>query len=89
MRSNKDKITVKDLKQFPEFDLNPTKKENNIEINITPDDAIRNIIEENNKHLKKQILEKIMQKDPYFFENLILDMQQLSLINSYTLLYSY
>lgn len=74
LNSNKDKITVKDLKQFPEFDLNPTKKENNIEINITPDDAIRNIIEENNKHLKKQILEKIMQKDPYFFENLILDL---------------
>ena len=70
MKEDIEKITVKDLKQFKEFDIS-TKKE---KIDYTPDDAIRNIIDENNKHIKKQILEKIMQKDPYFFENLVLDL---------------
>ena len=41
---------IKDLKQFKEFDVSTTKKQNVSD--ITPDDAIRNIIDENNKHLK-------------------------------------
>ena len=76
LAENNEKITVKDLKQFSEFDVSTTKnkKENNTIIDATPDDAIRSIIEENNKHIKKDIIEKIMQKDPYFFEMLILDL---------------
>ena len=72
-----DKITVKDLKQFPEFDDStnkPKKETETMVVDATPDDAIRNIIEENNKRLKKEILNSIMNKDPYFFESLVLDL---------------
>ena len=70
LNSGLNKITVKELEMLPEFNLwrNKTKVENeNVIEDTTPDDAIRNIIEENNKYLKKQIIEKIMQNDPYFF----------------------
>lgn len=79
LNSGLDKISVKELEWFPEFNIwrNREKNENeSIQIveNVTPDDAIRNIIDDNNKYLKKQILEKIMQNDPYFFESLVLDL---------------
>ena len=76
LSENIEKITVKDLKQFPEFDdsTNQQKKEVETVVDATPDDAIRNIIDENNKRLKKEILNNIMNKDPYFFESLVLDL---------------
>ena len=76
LSKNIEKITVKDLKQFPEFDDSTRQKKKEVEtvVDATPDDAIRSIIEENNKRLKKEILNNIMNKDPYFFERLVLDL---------------
>lgn len=79
LNSGLNKISVKELEWFPEFNIWRNREKDNDETslsieNITPDDAIRNIIDDNNKYLKKQIMDKIMQNDPYFFESLVLDL---------------
>ena len=76
---NVNKITVKELNQFPEFNesrkkVNNEISENDSEENSTPDEQIRKIIITHNSSLKKQIIDIIMNKDPYFFEELILNL---------------
>ncbi len=74
LQSGINKITKTELMQFPEFVDSMSKSKEQESIETTPDEAIRNIINENNRHIKKQIIERIMQKDPYFFEILVLDL---------------
>lgn len=84
LSDNLSEIRIKNLKQFPEFDIfrNKNKKENNETIDesiddsieVEPDEGIRTIINRNNRMIKHRIIESIMKKDPYFFERLVLDL---------------
>lgn len=70
------KITVHELSQFEEFKKNnkeTVEDDSNFnELDKTPIEKIEEIIEEQNSNLENEIIDKILEKDPYFFEELIL-----------------
>lgn len=76
-----DNNTLKNYEEFREF-LNPKEnketqniKENNFE-NETPQDVFETSFNKINGILQEEILEEVMRKDPYFFENLVVKLLQ-------------
>lgn len=80
LNSNISKITVEVLSQFPEFieSRNKSKDSNYVEDSFdnntdkTPSEMIQQIIDEQNSIMENEIIDHILNKDPYFFEELIL-----------------
>ena len=80
LNDNLTEIKVSDLNQFPEFTLNKpkvdgvTENDESIQLleNTTPNALISSVVENYNKELKEQILERIEQNDAYWFEEMIL-----------------
>ena len=76
-----DNNTLKNYEEFREF-LNPKEnketqntKENNFE-EETPQDVLETSFNKINEILQDEILEEVMRKDPYFFENLVVKLLQ-------------
>ena len=76
-----DNNILKNYEEFREF-LNPKEnketqntKENNFE-NETPQDVFETSFNKINGILQEEILEEVMRKDPYFFENLVVKLLQ-------------
>jgi len=78
LKENPKRIDIKYLKKFPEFiEFHKGRgkvKEDPVVIDVSPDEAIAQKIEEINGMLKKELLDKILKSSPQFFEKLVLDL---------------
>lgn len=80
LKQNPEKINVKFLEQFPDFiefrtikketSKDTTKEADEIE-NVTPDELMEKGYNSINASLAQELLEKLRQVDPYFFEQII------------------
>ena len=73
LNSGLNKISVKELEWFPEFNIWRNREKDNDETslsieNITPDDAIRNIIDDNNKYLKSRLWTRLCKTTHIFLK---------------------
>lgn len=76
-----DNNTLKNYEEFREFlNLKGNKETQDIKENIaeeqTPQDVLETSFEKINEILQEEVLEEVMRKDPYFFENLVVKLLQ-------------
>ncbi len=73
-----DNNTLKNYEEFREF-LNPKENKEikeNVSEEATPQDVLENSFNKINSILQEEVLEEVMRKDPYFFENLVVKLLQ-------------